>query len=105
MEKVCDRVIILQKGKKIFEGDVWEMTRQQNWFEIETQAPEKTIELLKQQHDIENVVVEKGVLKAFLKNDIKGSEILKYLAQNEVYPDSIIKRKPSLESRFLQMTD
>jgi len=105
VEKVCNRVIILQEGVKIFEGDVEEMSRKQNWFEIETEYPEKTLEILKQNTDIEKLIIENGLIKAFLKNDIKGNQIVRFLAQNGIYVNSIIKRKPSLESSFLQMTD
>ena len=104
VEKVCDRVIILQKGNKIFEGEVSEINRRQNWFEIETESIEKTLEILKKYPGIDKVVSEKNMIKAYVNEDLKGSQILQYLAQNDIYPESLIKRKPSLESRFLQIT-
>jgi len=105
VEKVCDHVIILQKGKKIFEGAVAEMSRQQNWFEIRTGLTEETLALLLNNPHIERVLTEGDLIKAYLKNDINGSEINRYLAQNGVYVDEIVLRKPSLEMKFLQITE
>lgn len=105
VEKVCDHVIILQKGKKIFEGAVAEMSRQQNWFEIRTGWTEETLALLLNNPHIERVLTEGDLIKAYLKNDVNGSEINRYLAQNGVYVDEIVLRKPSLEMKFLQITE
>ncbi len=104
VEKVCDRVIILQKGKKIFEGEVAEMSQRQNWFEIKTLVPEKTMELLKQHKDIAKVIKEDKVIKAYLKSPVPGSEINRYLAENGIYADELVWRKPSLETQFLEIT-
>ena len=105
VEKVCDHVIILQKGKKIFEGAVAEMSRQQNWFEIRTGWTEETLALLLNNPHIERVLTEGDLIKAYLKNDVNGSEINRYLAQNGVYVEEIVLRKPSLEMKFLQITE
>ena len=104
VEKVCDRVIILRKGRKIFEGNVTEMSQRQNWFEIKTDLPEKTMELLKQHKDIAKVIQQDNLIKAYLKTPVPGSEINRYLAANGIYADELVWRKPSLETQFLEIT-
>ena len=105
VEKVCDQVIILQKGKKIFEGAVSDISHQQNWFEIYTGSSGQVKTLLEQNEHIERVIIEDGIIKAFVKDEISGSELNRYLGQKGLYVDGIILRKPSLETQFLQITD
>ncbi len=104
VEKVCDEVIVLQKGRKIYEGKVHEMTRQNSWFEIETGDIQKALQLLEKYAHISKVKQEYDRLLVYLDKDISGKEINRYLAQNGLYVDSIIKRKPGLETGFLQIT-
>jgi len=106
VEKVCDHVIILQKGKKIFEGNVKEMNMKNNWFEIQTGEVEKLMELLENNPDIDSFEIVDNIVKVYPANaNFSGKDLNKYLAQNQIYLEQIVKKQPRLEEAFLQITN
>ncbi len=106
VEKVCDYVIILQKGKKIFEGNVADMSIQNNWFEIEADDLKRLEELLQKHPEVKSVKIQGSRIKVFPRNkDLSGKDLNKYLAENNLYVDSIIKKQPRLEDEFLKITE
>lgn len=105
VEKVCNNVIILQKGKKIFEGEVTELNSQFAWFEITAPNLMKTRTLLLKLPFVEKITEEDEMIKLYVNTEIKGNELNRYLAENNVFVDSLIKKQSSLESSFLQITD
>ena len=105
VEKVCNNVIILQKGKKIFEGEVTELNSQFAWFEITAPDLMKTRTLLLKLPFVEKITEEDEMIKLYVNTEIKGNELNRYLAENNVFVDSLIKKQSSLESSFLQITD
>ncbi len=105
VEKVCDHVIILQKGNKIFEGNVEAMSMQQNWFEIQTGAVKQLVDLLQQHENIKDIIIEEDLVKAYIAREMKGKELNKYLADAGLYVDSLIQKQPSLEEEFLKITE
>jgi len=104
VEKVCDYVIILQKGNKIFEGNVKDLSLLKHWFEIKINDIQACYEALVGFKQIEKVTLEDQVIKVFVSPNISGSDIVKYLAQQHLYVDSIVKKQPSLEDKFLSIT-
>ncbi len=106
VEKVCDYVIILQKGQKIFEGNVADMSIQNNWFEIEADNLKRLEELLQEYSEIKSVKIQGKRIKVLPRNkDLSGKDLNKYLAENHLYVDSIIKKQPRLEDEFLKITE
>ena len=105
VEKVCNNVIILQKGKKIFEGEVTELNSQFAWFEITAPDLMKIRTLLLKLPFVEKITEEDEMIKLYVNTEIKGNELNRYLAENNVFVDSLIKKQSSLESSFLQITD
>ncbi len=105
VEKVCDRVIILQNGKKIYEGKVSEMSLQTFWYELQTDQPEIIHDILLQNDAIQNVIIENKLVKVFPKTkDFSGKELNKYLAGQGIYVESLVKKQPRLEDEFLKIT-
>jgi len=106
VEKVCDYVFILQKGKKIFEGNVQEMNLKNNWFEIQVEDIEKLKELLTNNTNINNFEVVGDIVKVYPAHpNFSGKDLNKYLAQHQIYVEQIIKKQPRLEETFLQITN
>ena len=106
VEKVCDQVIILQKGKKIFEGKVSEMSMHSYWFELQSGQLENLSNLLLQNDAVKDVIIEDKLVKVFPKtNNLSGAELNKYLANQGVYVDSLVKKQPKLEDEFLKITE
>jgi len=105
VEKVCDQVIILQKGKKIFEGKVSEMSLQTFWYELQTDQPEMIHGILLQNDAVQDVIIENNLVKVFPKTkDFSGKELNKYLAGHGVFVESLVKKQPRLEDEFLKIT-
>ncbi len=105
VEKVCDQVIILQKGKKIFEGKVSDISLQTFWYEILVDQPEKTKEILLNHSDIQEVVIENNLLKVFPKTKaLTGKDLNEFLAKQGCYLESLVKKQPRLEDEFLKIT-
>ena len=106
VEKVCDQVIILQKGKKIFEGRVSDMSLQTFWFEILIDQPEEIKDILLNHTDIQEVVIENNLLKVFPKTQaLSGKNINEYLAKEGYFLESLVKKQPRLEDEFLKITE
>ncbi len=105
VEKVCDHVIILQKGKKIYEGSVKEMSAKNDWFEIKTDNLSTTKELLEKHPKVSDVKVQNAMIIAYISEEISGSEINRYLAERKIYLEHIVKKTPSLEEEFLKITN
>lgn len=106
VEKVCDYVIILQKGQKIFEGNVADMSIQNNWYEIEADNLKRLEELLQEYSEVKSVKIQGKRIKVLPRNkDLSGKDLNKYLAGNNLYVDSIVKKQPRLEDEFLKITE
>lgn len=104
VEKVCDYVIILQEGNKIFEGNVKDLSLLKHWFEITIDDRQTCYEALIGFEQIEKVTIEDQIIKVFAHPNTSGSTIVKYLAGQQLYVDSIVKKQPSLEEKFLSIT-
>ena len=104
VEKVCDYVIILQEGNKIFEGNVKDLSLLKHWFEIKIDESKTCYEALSSFEQVEKVTLEDQMIKVFVHPNTSGSAIVKYLAQQQLYVDSIVKKQPSLEDKFLSIT-
>jgi ABC-2 type transport system ATP-binding protein len=104
VEKVCSHVIILQEGSKIFEGKVSEISIRQSWFEITCEQTGNLISQLQNHPAIEKVELENQFVKAYISGDLKGSDLNKYLVNNGIYIDSLVKKQPTLEEEFLKIT-
>jgi ABC-2 type transport system ATP-binding protein len=106
VEKVCDHVIILQKGEKIYDGNVMGMSIKQNWFEILTDELIIVKNILEKHNGIDKIIIDNQKLLVFLNdNSIKGNEIIKLLVTNNIFIDEITKKQPSLEDEFLKITE
>jgi len=106
VEKVCSHVIIIRKGRKLFSGHVDEVTSSKGFFELKVdQQHDKLLDLLQNHRCIGRVRVEDDLHTAQLKEEMKSSEMNEFLFKNGVIVSHLIKRKPSLEEQFLQLTN
>ena len=104
VEKVCTKVIVLQKGKKIFDGDVKNINNNSQWFEIEVDDIDKTKEVLETNPNIDKITVKNNKIKLFTKI-LDGKQINKFLVNHDIYVHSINKKQTSLEDQFLKITN
>ncbi len=105
VEKVCSHVVVIRNGIKLYAGRVDEMTASKGLFELKVDKDEdKLITLLNEHEAILNVSKEHETIIATLNNDITAAEINKLLFNKGFVLSHLIKRKPSLEQQFLDLT-
>ena len=106
VEKVCSHVVVIRNGIKLYSGSVDEMTASNGLFELKVDENEyKLIKLLENHNAIGKVTKEHETLIATLKSDISSTEINKYLFDKGFVLSHLVKRKPSLEQQFLDLTN
>ena len=106
VEKVCSHVIIIRKGEKLYSGSVDEMSTSKGLFELSSETQNSKLQALLEEHEsIGSVKVQGEVFIAYLTAEMKASEMSAYLLDNGVSISHLVKRKPSLEQQFLDLTN
>ncbi|MEN8704489.1 MAG: ATP-binding cassette domain-containing protein [Polaribacter sp.] len=105
VEKVCSHVVVIRKGVKLYSGKVDEMTASKGLFELKIDNNEDELISLLENHDaILKVTKEQNLIIATLNEEISASEINSFLFKNRLVLSHLVKRKPSLEQQFLDLT-
>ncbi|GLB53575.1 ABC transporter ATP-binding protein [Neptunitalea chrysea] len=105
VEKVCTHVVVLQKGIRLYSGRVDQMVASYGYFEINAEDQSKLTSLLNNHEAFGNISHTKsGVLNVILTQDINAEDVNKYLFENGVIVNHLVKKKESLEEKFLQLT-
>ena len=104
VEKVCSHVLVLQKGKILYSGTVDGMTSNEGYFELESDNNETLKTVLDSHPAIEKVVTEDGKVLVYLKSPLAAADLNKYLFENNIFLNHLVKRKTSLEEQFLELT-
>lgn len=105
VEKVCSHVVVIRNGIKLYSGRVDEMTASNGFFELQADNQETLKQLLENHSAIGNIKEENGVLVASLASELSASEINTFLFNKGVSLSHLVKRKPSLEQQFLDLTN
>jgi ABC-2 type transport system ATP-binding protein len=106
VEKVCSHVVVIRKGVKLYSGRVDEMTASNGLFELKVdENEEQFIEILKRHDAIAKVAKDHETFIATLNRTISATEINAYLFENGITVSHLVKRKPSLEQQFLDLTN
>lgn len=106
VEKVCSHVVVIRKGIKLYSGRVDEMTASNGLFELKTDEDDKNlIKLLEEHSSISSVKEEEELLIATLNKEMSASEMNAFLFKNGITLSHLVKRKPSLEQQFLDLTN
>ncbi|MFM1888177.1 MAG: hypothetical protein RL501_464, partial [Bacteroidota bacterium] len=104
VEKVCDRVLVLQEGHMIFEGSVLELLQEQQTVYLESPQNQALTSWIKTNPAVLHYIPEgMGYLIQF-NEELPTELINKQLAENGIYLSVLQKHKTSLEDRFLAMT-
>lgn len=106
VEKVCSHVVVIREGVKLYSGRVDEMTASNGLFELKTDVNEdKLLKLLESHSSIASVRKDEGLIIANLSTKMEAAEINKYLFDQGITLSHLVKRMPSLEQQFLELTD
>ena len=105
VEKVCSHVVVIRNGVKLYSGLVTEMTASKGLFELKVdENEEQLMELLEQHESILTVTKTHDMIVATLGDDMTPAEINTYLFKNGITLSHLVKRMPSLEQQFLDLT-
>jgi ABC-2 type transport system ATP-binding protein len=105
VEKVCSHVIIIRKGIKLYSGRVDEMTASKGLFELKVEKDEEKLLIALENHpSINKISKDHDTIIATLNDTISSTEINSFLFDKGIILSHLIKRKPSLEQQFLNLT-
>lgn len=106
VEKVCSHVVVIRQGVKLYSGRVDEMTASNGLFELKVANNDAALlDELEKHPAILKVTKEHETIIATLKDAISAEEINTYLFNKGIVLSHLVKRKPSLEQQFLDLTN
>lgn len=106
VEKVCSHVIVIRNGLKLYSGRVDEITASNGLFELKAaNHEEKLLTALEKHPSINKVTKNHETIIATLNDPITPAEINTFLFHKGIILSHLVKRKPSLEQQFLDLTN
>ncbi len=105
VEKVCDQVIVIRNGVKLYAGRVDELSSSFGFIELASFDNQKIVEILKNYAGITELKIENNLVIANLNKAISADELNAFLAKNNIILSHLVKRKQSLEQQFLNLTN
>lgn len=106
VEKVCSHVVVIRQGIKLYSGRVDEMTASNGLFELNANGQsEELISLLKEHKSFNKVVKEGDMIIAHLSESMEASAMNAFAFEKGITLSHLVKRKPSLEQQFLDLTN
>ena len=106
VEKICSHVIVIRNGIKLYSGSVDEMTASKGFLELKTEKDEeKLLAALELHPSVQKVVKNHEIIIAALRDDISATEMNTFLFEKGLFLSHLVKRKPSLEQQFLDLTN
>ncbi|MHB0756450.1 ABC transporter ATP-binding protein [Polaribacter sp. M15] len=106
VEKVCSHVVVIRKGVKLYAGRVDEMTASHGLLELKVEEnEEELIEFLKNHTAILKINKNHETIIATLNQNVSATKINKELFDKGFVLSHLVKRKPSLEQQFLDLTN
>ena len=106
VEKICSHVIVIRNGIKLYGGSVDEMTASKGFLELKIEKDEeKLLAALKLHPSVKKVVKNREIIIAALRDDISATEMNTFLFEKGLFLSHLVKRMPSLEQQFLDLTN
>ncbi len=105
VEKVCTHVVVIRNGIKLYSGKVDQMSSSFGYIELQCVNPNNELfTALKNYEGVDAVKEENNLIYITLDKDISTSEMNKYLMDKKIILSHLVKRKPTLEEKFLTLT-
>lgn len=104
VEKVCSHVVVLRRGVVLYSGTVNGMIANEGFFELQADNNTAIKNLLASHTSVDKIEESEDKLLVYLKGNLEAGELNKYLSQNGIYLQHLVKRKYSLEEQFIQLT-
>ena len=106
VEKVCSHVVVIRNGVRLYSGRVDEMTASNGLFELKIASNRNVLLSTLNEHPaIGKINEENETIIANLNSAVSATEINEYLFKKGIVLSHLVKRKPSLEQQFLDLTN
>jgi len=107
VEKTCENVCVIDKGKKLFEGKIKELHNQvstSNHFQVECERPQKAKSILAEKLNISCEIINSSQLLFQITDEKIIPLCIKTLVDNDIDIYTVTRVKHSLENLFLKLT-
>lgn len=104
VRQVCTRIGIVRAGRLIASGAVDDLLRGTSRWEVETDQPEQVRDLVARQPGVRAVAIEQGAVLIDAPK-LSGKELIYFLAQQNIWPESVKRSAEDLEQIFLRLTE
>jgi ABC-2 type transport system ATP-binding protein len=104
VEQVCDRVMVVQKGKLVAAGTIAEITRGGGTYLVVVAEPPRAALVLRKVAGVRDVRVTERGLEVVAGADL-GEALNRALVAEQLYASAIVPRQSSLEDVFLELTE
>lgn len=103
VEKVCSHALVLRKGEILYQGLVDGMITTQDFFELKAED-EGNLESILRKHPAVSLLEKKeDKVIAHLHQPLSAEDLNRYLFENKVVLQHLVKRKNSLEEEFIKL--
>lgn len=104
VRQVCTRIGIVRGGQLIATGAVDELLRSSGRWEVEVANPEEVCRILGRIPILRSIGVENNLIVIDAPT-LRGRDLVYYLAQYNIWPESVRRSQEDLEHIFLRLTD
>ncbi len=104
VEQVCDRVVVIKRGRLLAAGSIADITRGGSSYDIVVAEPGRAADVLRMVPGVGAVSEVDGGLHVVAGPD-RGSELNRTLVAAELYASAIVPRQSSLEDVFIELTE
>jgi len=104
VEQVCDRVLILNKGEVVAQGQVSELLSQAHMIEMRIASAHEAANVLRSLDWVEKVEYDQDILRVQASPE-QAPDLLEALASHHLFPLEVKPVITSLESIFLELTN
>lgn len=104
VEQVCDRVVVIKRGRVLAAGTIAAITRGGSAYDIAVPEPARAAEVLRGVAGVSEVSVSERGVHVVAGSD-RGAELNRALAAAQLYASAIVPRQSSLEDVFIELTE
>lgn len=104
VEKVCSHVVVLQKGVILYTGSVSGMISSEGFFELQGNDNLLLKSVLQQHPAVDKIEDAEEKLLVYISKPLEAGELNRFLFDNGICLNHLVKRKNSLEEQFLELT-
>lgn len=103
VEKICSHVLVLRKGAILYQGTVNGMITTQDFFELKASNSEILSSVLKNHPSVQLVEQHGDKTVVYFKESLSAQELNRYLFENNIVLEHLVKRNNSLEEEFIKL--